>query len=120
MSVDGFIELAEMVAKNELSSTAAKEVFLELLTSNEPPRAIAERKNLIQGKRQGEIAKIVDEVLADPASAQSVEDIKAGKDKAIGYLVGQIMKITGQSQSGARAKADQREDINVCLRRVSK
>lgn len=34
----------------------------------------------------------VDEVLADPASASSIADIKAGKEKAIGYLVGQIMK----------------------------
>ena len=38
------------------------------------------------------IAAIVDEVMADPASAQSLQDIRDGKDKAIGYLVGQIMK----------------------------
>ena len=35
---------------------------------------------------------IVDEVMNDPASAASIADIKAGKDKAIGYLVGQVMK----------------------------
>jgi aspartyl-tRNA(Asn)/glutamyl-tRNA(Gln) amidotransferase subunit B len=89
---DGFIELAQMVAKNELSSTAAKEVFIDLLTTDESPRAIAERKNLIQVSDEGAVAAIVDEVLADPASAQSVQDIKDGKDKAIGYLVGQVMK----------------------------
>ena len=44
------------------------------------------------GRDEGAIAAIVDEVLADPASSASVADIKAGKDKAIGYLVGQIMK----------------------------
>ena len=92
LSTDRFVELANMVEKNELSSTAAKEVFIELLTSDSSPRAIAEAKNLLQVSDEGEIAKIVDEVLADPASAKSVEDIKAGKDKAIGYLVGQIMK----------------------------
>lgn len=89
---EGFIELAEMVEKNELSSTAAKEVFNELLTSEKTPREIAEEKNLLQVSDEGAIAAIVDEVLADPASAQSLEDIKNGKDKAIGYLVGQIMK----------------------------
>lgn len=89
---EGFIELATMVEKNELSSTAAKEIFGELLTSSESPRAIAERKNLLQVSDEGAIAAVVDEVLADPASAQSVQDIKDGKDKAIGYLVGQIMK----------------------------
>lgn len=89
---DDFIELSQMVAKNELSSTAAKEVFVELLTSDRSAREIAESKNLLQVSDEGEIAKIVDEVLADPASAQSLDDIQNGKDKAIGYLVGQIMK----------------------------
>ena len=53
---------------------------------------IARAKNLLQVSDEGAIATIVDEVLADPASAASVADIKAGKDKAIGFLVGQVMK----------------------------
>ena len=89
---EGFIELARMVDASELSSTAAKEVFNELLASSRSPRAIAEEKNLLQVSDEGAIAQIVDAVLADPTSAQSIADIKAGKDKAIGYLVGQIMK----------------------------
>ena len=89
---EGFIELAQMVEKNELSSTAAKEVFNELLTSDKTPREIAETKNLLQVSDEAEIAKIVDEVLADPASAKAIEDVKAGNDKVIGFLVGQIMK----------------------------
>lgn len=92
LSSDGFIDLAKMVAANELSSTAAKEVFNELLTSDRAPREIAESRNLLQVSDEGAIAAIVDEVLADPASAQSIADIREGKDKAIGYLVGQIMK----------------------------
>lgn len=92
LSPDGFIELAQMVEANELSSTAAKEVFIELLSSEKTARAIAEAKNLLQVSDEAAIAAIVDEVLNDPASAKSVADIKEGKDKAIGYLVGQIMK----------------------------
>jgi len=91
-SPEGYIELAEMVGKNELSSTAAKEIFVELLTNNVSPRKVAEEKNLIQESDESAILAIVDEVLADPASAQSVADIKAGQDKAIGFLVGQVMK----------------------------
>lgn len=87
-----YIELSDMVQKNELSSTAAKEVFQELLVSDQSPRDIANAKNLIQVSDEGAILAIVDEVLADPASAKSVEDIKAGQDKAIGFLVGQVMK----------------------------
>lgn len=86
------ISLAEMVDKNELSSTAAKDVFFEMQTSDENPRVIAERKNLIQVSDEGAIAAIVDEVLADPSSAKAIEDIKNGNDKVIGFLVGQIMK----------------------------
>lgn len=89
---EGFIELAGMVEKNELSSTAAKEVFNELLVSDKTAREIAEAKNLLQVSDEGAIAAIVDEVLADPASQKAVEDIKSGNDKAIGFLVGQIMK----------------------------
>lgn len=92
LSPDGFIELSDMVEKNELSSTAAKEVFLELLTSDKSSREIAEAKNLLQVSDVSAIAAVVDEVLADPASQKSIEDIKAGKEKAIGYLVGQVMK----------------------------
>jgi aspartyl-tRNA(Asn)/glutamyl-tRNA(Gln) amidotransferase subunit B len=102
---EGFIELAQMVDKNELSSTAAKEVFNELLTSDKSPREIAESKNLLQVSDEGAIAAIVDEVLADPASAKAIEDIKAGNDKVIGFLVGQIMK---KSQGKANPALAQR------------
>lgn len=91
-SPEGYIELSQMVGKNELSSTAAKEVFNELLVSSKTAREIAEAKNLLQVSDEGAISSIVDEVLADPASTQSVEDIKAGQEKAIGFLVGQVMK----------------------------
>lgn len=84
--------LADMAEKSEVSSTAAKDIFNELLNGATNPRAIAESKNLLQVSDEGEVAKVVDAVLADPASAASVADIKAGKDKAIGYLVGQVMK----------------------------
>ena len=90
--VGGYIELAQMVAKDALSSTAAKEVFSALLTENTSPRTIAEQKNLLQESDESAIMDIVDAVLGDPASAQSVQDIKDGQDKAIGFLVGQVMK----------------------------
>ena len=55
-------------------------------------KKLAEAKNMLQVSDEDAIAKIVDEVLADPASASSIADIKAGKEKAIGFLVGQVMK----------------------------
>lgn len=101
----GYVELARMVEENEVSSTAAKEIFVEMLTSNKLPGKIAEEKNLLQVSDEGAIATIVDEVLADPASQKAVEDIKAGNDKAIGFLVGQIMKKSqGKANPGLAQK----------------
>lgn len=100
-----FIELSEMVDSNELSSTAAKEVFNELLQGAKSARSVAESRNLLQVSDEGAIAAIVDEVLADPTSQKAVEDIKAGNDKAIGFLVGQIMKKSqGKANPGLAQK----------------
>ena len=87
--------LAQMVSENKLSSNGGKDVFLALFDESIGmlmPEEIAKSKNLLQVSDEGAIAKIVDEVLNDPASAKAVADIKAGNDKAIGFLVGQIMK----------------------------
>jgi aspartyl-tRNA(Asn)/glutamyl-tRNA(Gln) amidotransferase subunit B len=108
---EGYAELALMVEKNELSSTAAKEVFQELLTSTQSPRAIAESKNLLQVSDESAILAIVQEVLNDPASAQSVADIQAGQDKAIGFLVGQVMKKSQGKANPALAQKLIRQEL---------
>ena len=110
-SPEGYGELAQMVGKNELSSTAAKEVFQELLTSDKTPREIAEAKNVLQVSDEGAILSIVQEVLADPNSAQSVLDIKAGQDKAIGFLVGQVMKKSQGKANPALAQTLIRQEL---------
>jgi aspartyl-tRNA(Asn)/glutamyl-tRNA(Gln) amidotransferase subunit B len=112
-SPEGYIELSEMVANNELSSTAAKEVFQELLTSEKTPKAIAEAKNLLQVSDSGAIDAIVDEVLADPASEKSIEDIKAGQEKAIGFLVGQVMKKSQGKANPAMAQRAIRKKLGL-------
>lgn len=101
---DFLIELAEMTDKNELSSSAAKEVFFALLTSSDSPRKIAEDRKLLQITDSDSLGKIVDEVLADQSSRQAVADIKSGNDKAIGYLVGQVMKKSAGSANPAVAQ----------------
>ena len=111
LSPRSFIELSEMVAKNELSSTAAKEVFLELLSSDKSAHIIAESKNLIQVSDESAIAAIVDEVLADPASAKAIEDIKNGNEKVIGFLVGQVMKKSAGKANPALAQKLIRERL---------
>lgn len=112
-SPEAYIELSTMVAENKLSSTAAKEVFQELLSSTQSAREIAEAKNLLQVSDESAILAIVDEVLADPASAQSVADIKAGQEKAIGFLVGQVMKKSAGKANPALAQQLIRKQLGV-------
>ncbi len=112
-SPESYIELSEMVAKNELSSTAAKEVFNDLLTSDKTAKEIAEAKNLLQVSDASAIDAVVDEVLADPASAKSIEDIKAGQEKAIGFLVGQVMKKSQGKANPAMAQQAIRKKLGV-------
>lgn len=90
------IALSQMVEDNKLSSTAAKEVLADLLRTGEDPAKIAEAKNLLQVSDETAIAEIVAKVLAENVKAAS--DVRNGEMKAIGFLVGQVMK---QSQGKA-------------------
>lgn len=88
-----FIELAEMVDKKEVSSSNAKDLFLLIAGGeSDAPRELAKSKGMIQNSDSGVIESVVDEVLQDPASSKAIEDIRNGNEKAIGYLVGQVMK----------------------------
>lgn len=96
---DQLIKLAQMVADNKLSSTAAKEVLAELLKTGEDPEKIAESKNLLQVSDESAIAKIVEQVLSE--NPKAAEDVKNGEMKAIGFLVGQVMKLSqGKANPG--------------------
>ncbi|MEJ0073547.1 MAG: hypothetical protein WDN27_05765 [Candidatus Saccharibacteria bacterium] len=89
---DALIKLSQMVEDNKLSSTAAKEVLAEVLKSGADPERVASDKNLLQVSDEGEIIKIVDQVLAE--NAKAAEDVRNGEMKAIGFLVGQVMKLS--------------------------
>ena len=88
-------ELAEMNEKKELSSTATKEVFLRLFDPQMKGRGtkqIAKELGLIQENDLEALEKIVDIVLAKPETQKAQADFKAGEEKVIGFLVGQVMK----------------------------
>ena len=92
-------ELVNLIDKGVLSSKLAKRVFAEMLKENEAPEALVKKLGLEQVSDAGELGKLVDEVIA--ANPQSIADFKAGKKKALGFLVGQIMKAThGKANPG--------------------
>lgn len=89
------LELSEMVEKKELSSTAGKEIFLEMYdrkNTSKTPHQLAKEMNLLQENDEEALEKIINEVLAAPECAKAAEDVRNGEMKAIGFLVGQVMK----------------------------
>ena len=85
-------ELVSLIDKNIISSSIAKKVLEELFENPKAPSKIIEEKGWIQISDEGAIKEVVLKVLE--ANEQSVADYKAGKDKALGFLVGQAMKET--------------------------
>jgi aspartyl-tRNA(Asn)/glutamyl-tRNA(Gln) amidotransferase subunit B len=104
-SSENLIKLAQMFGVNEISSTAEKEIFTEMLKADRDPRQIAETKNLLQVSDENAIAKIVDQVLSALENQKAVADFRAGEEKVIGFLVGQVMKQSkGQANPGLAQK----------------
>ncbi len=88
-------ELAEMVTlinKGTISTSIGKKVLDELFENPKSPSKIIEEKGWVQISDKSAIKEVVLKVLAE--NAQSVADYKAGKDRALGFLVGQAMKQT--------------------------
>lgn len=82
--------MIQMITKGTISSKIAKTVFEEMWTSKDAPEEIVKAKGLVQITDTKAIEEIVDKVIAD--NPKPVEDYKGGNKKAIGALVGQVMK----------------------------
>lgn len=82
--------LIQMTEKKEINSSVAKEVFEVMFNEDIDPVAYVEEKGLKTVNDEGALRKTIEEIVA--ANPQSVEDYHNGKEKAIGFLVGQTMK----------------------------
>lgn len=92
LKIDHLVELVKLVASGTLTGKMAKPVLEEAFRSGKSPAAIADEKGLKAVSDEGSLAPIVAEVVA--ANPQAIADFKAGKERALGALVGQIMKKT--------------------------
>lgn len=86
-------DLVSLIEKGTISGKIAKQVFEDMFETGNDPEKIVESKGLVQVSDEGEIKQIVQEVL--DANPDSVEAYKGGKDKLLGFFVGQVMKKTG-------------------------
>lgn len=92
-------EMVKLIEKGTISTKIAKTVFKEMLETGKEPVKIVEEKGLVQISDEGAIRQIAQEAITK--HPQSVEDYKAGKTQAIGFLVGQVMKATkGKANPG--------------------
>ena len=85
-------KLVVLIDKGTISSSIGKKVLVELFENPRDPEEIIKEKGWIQISDEGAIKEVVMKILE--ANPQSVADFKAGKDRALGFLVGQAMKET--------------------------
>nr|WP_321316176.1 Asp-tRNA(Asn)/Glu-tRNA(Gln) amidotransferase subunit GatB [uncultured Ligilactobacillus sp.] len=84
--------MIQLIKDGTISSKIAKKVFKEIITNDTEPKAWVEEKGMVQLSDPAKLQPIIDEVLDN--NQQSIEDFKNGKDRAFGFLVGNIMKQT--------------------------
>ena len=89
-SPENLAKLIQLVDGKAINSTVAKEVFEVMFAQNVDPEKYVEEKGLKTVNDEGALRKTIEEVIA--SNPQSVEDYRNGKEKAIGFLVGQTMK----------------------------
>ncbi len=105
------IELIGYVERNEISNLSAKTILTEMITNKKSPEEIIKEKNLIQMSDSGELEKIAAEVIAQ--NPKSVNDYKSGKENAIMFLVGQLMRKSGGKANPKLAKDLLKEKLDV-------
>ncbi len=86
------VALVEIVEKGTISSTTAKEVFVEMIQTGKDPQKIVEEKGLIQISDEGLIGSVIDKIISGNPGV--IDDYKKGKKNALTFLVGQVMKET--------------------------
>lgn len=111
-SKEAFVYLINTISENKINSKQAKEILAEMLESGKHPKDIIKEKGFEQISDQDAILALVKEVLSK--NEQSILDYQRGKDHALGYLVGQVMKTSHGKANPALAKELIVKEIGPC------
>ena len=90
LTAEGLTGMIKLITDGTISSKIAKKVFAELIEHGGDAEKIVKEKGLVQVSDSGQLLAWVNEALDN--NPKSIEDYKNGRDRAIGFLVGQIMK----------------------------
>jgi aspartyl-tRNA(Asn)/glutamyl-tRNA(Gln) amidotransferase subunit B len=85
-------ELVELIQSGAISGKIGKDVFADLYAAGGSAKEIVQRKGLAQVSDESALLKFIDEVIAE--NPKVVEDVRGGKERAVGSLVGALMKKT--------------------------
>ena len=107
--------LLQRIADGTLSGKMAKDVFDAMWQSGDSADAVIEARGLRQVSDDGALVAIVDQVIA--ANPQQVQEFLGGKEKVIGFLVGQAMKASGGKANPGKLNALMRERVALLPKR---
>jgi len=99
ISPDKLVEMLKLIDQGVISSKMAKDVFEKMFKTAKSASQIVKESGIIQITDENELIEIVDRVINE--NPKSIEDFNQGKEKALHYLVGQVMRYTD-----CRAKPD--------------
>ena len=112
VSAEQLAGLARMLAEGKVNATAAERIFEKMAAEGGEPEAIAEAEGLLAVSDAGQIAAWVDRAIAE--NPQAVADVKAGgkkQKKAFGFLMGQVMRLSGGAAVPAEVQKLLRERL---------
>jgi aspartyl-tRNA(Asn)/glutamyl-tRNA(Gln) amidotransferase subunit B len=92
LTPEALAKMIQLIEKGTISSKIAKKVFSELVEKGGDPEQIVKEKGLVQISDEGQLREIITKILDE--NEQSIIDFKNGRDRALGFLVGQVMKAT--------------------------
>lgn len=108
---DDLMALAKMTDSGQVSSTAAKSILRQMVRTGGAPHKIAADLNILQVSDEAEISMVVAMVLQE--NDKAANDLRRGEAKAIGFLVGQVMKISKGKANPAIAQELIRKQLDI-------
>lgn len=101
-AISQLVKLASMVDDSKISNTVAKDMIVEVVVDDKDPEQLAKDNDLLQVSDEGELIMLVEKVLSE--NQKAADDVRNGGMKAIGFLVGQVMKASKGKANPAKVK----------------
>ncbi|MFI4861780.1 MAG: hypothetical protein ACIAXF_14000, partial [Phycisphaerales bacterium JB063] len=97
ISAGQFAGVVKLLEAGTVGSNVVDKLLAACMDSDDNPEALATAGGMVQVQDDSQLEAWVDEVLANPKLAKAVEDLRGGKQQAIGAIMGQVMRLSGGS-----------------------